>query len=60
MITLIGSLLGFLTSAFPDLLKVYKDRSDRLHELAIMDRQMEMMRAGITNAWKKSRFRLMQ
>lgn len=46
MITLIGSLLGFLSSSFPDLLKVYRDRTDRIHELAILDRQMEMMRQG--------------
>ncbi len=46
MITLIGSLLGFITSAFPDLLRIYKDRTDRIHELEILDRQMEMMRAG--------------
>lgn len=46
MITLIGSLLGFLTSAFPDLLKLHRDRTDRIHELAILDRQMEMMRQG--------------
>ncbi len=42
MLTLIGSLLGFLGSAFPDILKVFRDHQDRKHELAILDRQMEM------------------
>ncbi len=46
MFTLLGSLLGFLTSAFPDLLKIYNERTDRGHELAILDRQMDMMRSG--------------
>ena len=46
MLTLLGSLLGFLSSAFPDLLKLWQDRADRHHELAILDRQMEQMRLG--------------
>ena len=48
MLTLFGSLLGFITSAFPDLLKIYQDKQDRNHELEIMDRQMEQMRLGHT------------
>lgn len=46
MLTLLGSLLGFLSSAFPDLLKLWQDHQDRRHELAILDRQMEQMRLG--------------
>ena len=46
MLTLIGSLLGFVSSLFPDLLKLFCERQDRQHELAILDRQMEMMRSG--------------
>jgi len=46
MLTLIGSLLGFVSSLFPDLLKLFRERQDRQHELAILDRQMEMMRSG--------------
>ena len=41
MLTLLGSLLGFFGSAFPDILKVFRDHQDRKHELAILDRQME-------------------
>ena len=44
MLTLLGSLLGFVSSAFPDLLTIWKDRADRNHELAIMDRQMELQK----------------
>ena len=46
MITLLGSLLGFLGSAFPEMLKVYRDSRDQAHELAILDRQMQMMVQG--------------
>ena len=46
MLTLLGSLLGFISSAFPELLKLWRDRQDRTHELAILDRQMEQMRLG--------------
>ncbi len=44
MLTLLGSLLGFISSAFPDLLKIWQDKQDRKHELEILDRQMEQMR----------------
>ncbi len=46
MLTLLGSLLGFATSAFPDFLKIIRDSADRKHELAIMDRQMEIQSQG--------------
>ena len=46
MLTLLGSLLGFISSIFPDLLKLWQDKQDRKHELQILDRQMEQMRLG--------------
>ena len=46
MLTLLGSLLGFISSAFPDLLRLWQDHQDRKHELAILDRQMEQMQLG--------------
>jgi hypothetical protein len=46
MLTLLGSLLGFISSAFPDLLNIWQDKQDRKHELQILDRQMEKMRLG--------------
>ncbi|MCC3862535.1 hypothetical protein [Pseudemcibacter aquimaris] len=48
MLTLLGSLLGFFSSAFPDFLKLWRDHSDRKHELAILDRQLEAQRQGHT------------
>ncbi len=48
MLTLLGSLLGFLSSAFPDVLKLWRDHTDCKHELAILDRQMEAQRQGRT------------
>jgi len=46
MLTLLGSLLGFITSAFPELIGLFRDWQDRKHELAILDRQMEQMKLG--------------
>lgn len=36
MLTLLGSLLGFLGSTFPEFLKLFRDSQDRKHELAIL------------------------
>lgn len=46
MITLLGSLIGFLGAAFPDILKLFRERDDRKHELAVLDKQVEMQRLG--------------
>ena len=46
MITLFGALLGFFSSAFPDVMKGWRETKDRQNELAILDRQMEMAKAG--------------
>ena len=48
MLTLLGSLLGFATSAIPDIMSLFRERADRKHELAVLDRQMEQMRLGHT------------
>jgi hypothetical protein len=49
MITLLGSLLGFLSAAFPDFLKLVRDGQDRKHELAILEMQMAQQAQGHTN-----------
>lgn len=41
MIALLSALLGFLSSAFPDFLKWFRDKGDRAHEIAILKLQME-------------------
>ena len=46
MLTLLGSLLGFASSASPELLKLWRDRADRAHELEILDRQLKAEAQG--------------
>ena len=46
MITLLGSLIGFLGAAFPDILKLYRDKADREHELRILALQIEQQKQG--------------
>ncbi len=46
MLTFLGALLGFMTSGFPSVLKLIQDKADRQHELAILDKQLEMQRQG--------------
>jgi len=46
MLTLLGTLLGFLSSALPDILGVWRERQDRQHELAILHLQLEQQRQG--------------
>jgi len=41
MVALLGSLLGFITSIFPEILKTYRNKIDRQHELEVLDRQIE-------------------
>lgn len=48
MITLLGTLIGFLSAAFPDLFKMLRDKSDRAHELKILEMQLEQQRQGHT------------
>jgi hypothetical protein len=49
MITLLGSLLGFLSAAFPDFLKLFHDAQDRKHELKILELQMQQQAQGHVN-----------
>ena len=42
MITLLASLAGFISSIFPELLKIFKDRYDKKHHLDIIDRQIKI------------------
>ena len=46
MITLLASLLGFLVSIFPEVMKFVHKTKDLSHELAVLDRQMDVMRDG--------------
>lgn len=46
MITLLGALVGFLGSAFPDILKLFRDHQDRKHELTILQMQLQQQAQG--------------
>lgn len=46
MITLIASAIGFLSSAFPDMMRLYKDKKDKAYEIEIMKLKMESQRLG--------------
>lgn len=48
MITLLASLAGFVSSIFPDIIKYFSDKNDKLHELSILDRQIDMQKSGHT------------
>ena len=48
MITLLGALLGFLGSAFPDFIKLWKDASDKRHEITLLQLQMQLQAQGHT------------
>lgn len=41
MLTILGSLLGFLSSAFPDFIKLFQDKRDKAHELELLKFQAE-------------------
>ncbi len=41
MIALFSALLGFISSATPDVIKLFRDRADRAHEVALMKLQMD-------------------
>ncbi len=42
MITLIASIAGFITSMIPEIVKLFKDKNDKKHELDILSMQIEM------------------
>ncbi|MCD6035214.1 MAG: hypothetical protein K0R63_955 [Rickettsiales bacterium] len=46
MVTLFGALVGFLGSIVPEFLKMWKDSSDKKHELQVMKLQMDFQAQG--------------
>lgn len=40
MITLLASIAGFITSLIPEVIRFFKDRLDKTHELQVMDKQI--------------------
>lgn len=46
MITLLASIFGFLSSALPDVFRLFHDRSDKKHEMAILQLQLQSATAA--------------
>ena len=46
MFALLGGVFGIFSSLLPELLKYFKAKEDRKHELAVMDRQLEAQKQG--------------
>jgi hypothetical protein len=46
MLTLIATAIGFISSAFPDVMKMYKEKQDRKHDIKILEMKMESMKLG--------------
>jgi len=46
MLSLVGSLLGFTTSLLPKVMDYFQDRQDKVHELAVMDKQLSLAEKG--------------
>lgn len=47
MIALLSALLGFISSAVPDFLKLFRDGRDRAHEVTLLKLQMEFARENL-------------
>lgn len=49
MITLFSALVGLISSAIPDMLKMWRDHQDRQHEVTLLTMQMQQQAAGHAN-----------
>jgi hypothetical protein len=54
MIALLSALLGFFSSAVPDLLKLFRDGRDRAHEITLLKLQMEFAREKLMVAHQEA------
>jgi len=55
MITLISTILGFLGAAMPDLFKLFRERADRVHELKILQVQVDLQKQGLSQRMEEIR-----
>lgn len=58
MIALLSALLGFISSATPELFKLFRDGKDRAHELAVMQLQIEYDKARLAEGAAERQVRL--
>jgi hypothetical protein len=49
MITLLASLVGFISSLIPDIMKFFIDRSDKKHEIKILEYQVQLQNLNHSN-----------
>jgi len=55
MMTLLASAIGFIGSLFPELLKLYRDKQDRTHELTLLQLQLEQQKQGVSERLEEIR-----
>lgn len=58
MIALLSALLGFISSATPELLKLVRDGKDRAHEMAVLKLQLEYDKARLAENTAERQVRL--
>ncbi len=48
MITLLASIAGFVSSLIPEIVKFFKDKNDKKHELEILNKQIELTKINLS------------
>lgn len=48
MITLLASIAGFVSSLIPEIVKLFKDKNDKKHELEILNKQIELTKMNLS------------
>jgi Holin of 3TMs, for gene-transfer release len=49
MLTLFASIVGFMGSVVPEVLRLVRDKADKEHELKILEKQIENSRISLSN-----------
>ncbi len=47
MIALLASIAGFISSLIPEIVRIYKDKNDKKHELEILSKQIEFTKMNL-------------
>ncbi len=53
LLTILSAGLGFFTSIVPELIKLFRDKADKAHELALMDKQLEFSKVSSAQKLKE-------
>ena len=46
MLTILATAIGFISSAFPDVMKMWKEKQDKKHDIKMLEMKMESMKLG--------------